>query len=182
MSKKKVSKSNSMLIGTGLYKVFFLCLTFFPLLCALDDGKELLSVIVNKKFALLLLLLFTGMIFLFYEFACLVSKYIKNADIKRIKAMIVGALFTVSMFVKYFMISVIGDNIYQNSEYGCVLNIASGDGSTVAAYFRFSTLESGRICTSLSVKDIWTGFCGILSVSECSNSFCCCSINLSDCL
>lgn len=110
-------------LGKGLYKTFLGVFILFPLFYALLAGSKVYFEMSYKRFTLIIFLTVFTILFCFYLF---LKVSIINCPRKYRKLLLAVILFFISMGIKYFLIIVMGENIYQNSEYGCVWRISSG--------------------------------------------------------
>lgn len=113
-------------LGKITYKIFLAVFFLFPLLPATIMGTHLSVQMQYKKFTVIVFLLCLA------AFYCIYLNFEKNAKIDyrnnlgKTKIILSIFLFLISILVKYFILTVMGDNVYQNSEYGCVLRISTG--------------------------------------------------------
>ncbi len=111
--------------GKSLYHLFLLSFSIFPITCAFLCTKDALWEMQYKKFAFIFVALcFIATMLLFWLCQRLKAK-IEIAD-QKLKAALTGWLFLVSMTIKYVMITGMGGNVFQNSEYGIVYRISIG--------------------------------------------------------
>ncbi len=116
-------------LGKILYDMLLVGFIIFPIVCALATCKDVFLQMDYKRFSIqIVVFLFCIVLFSFLILKKAGMKIeIENKNIQRWLA---GLLALISLSIKYFMITVMGNNIFQNSEYGVVYRFSAGIEST----------------------------------------------------